>query len=270
MIELARSVRARARLATSSSRTLPHFLIIGAQKAGTSSLFKLLIQHSLVSRSYRKELQYFTKHFALGERWYRSQFPLRAQLGPRGITGEATPYYLFHPFAAERAWQTVPAAKLIILLRDPVTRAVSHYFHEVRHGYETLSIEDALASESERLANVDREMQETGGISEAHQHFAYQARGIYVDQLARWYERYNPTRILVLRSEDFFEDPSAVTQQAQAFLDLPLEPPKDVSPKNEGIYGSRVTPTVTEALVRFYRPHNQRLYEFLGRDMAWQ
>jgi hypothetical protein len=269
MMKLIRSVRSRVRLATSSYRALPDFLIIGAQKAGTSSLFKLLIQHPLITRSYRKELQYFTNHFALGLPWYRSQFPLKVELGQKRITGEATPYYLFHPLAPERAWQTVPEAKLIVLLRDPVTRAISHYFHAVRHGYESLSIEDALVAESERLVNSDASIKE-GGASEAHQHFSYQARGIYVDQLERWFEYYDPSRTLVVKSEDFFADPSAVTQQAQEFLGLPAKAPSDVSPKNKGVYRSRVAPAVMERLARFYRPHNQRLYELLGRDMEWQ
>src|SRR5215470_750369 len=137
-----RSARFAARRATASARALPDFLIIGAQKAGTTSLYAYLTAHRDVRPAGRKEVHYFDLGFTagaeLGEGWYRSMFPLRARLALDGRrtgrpvrTGEASPYYLFHPAAPQRAAALVPEARLLVLVRDPVERAWSHYRHEV-------------------------------------------------------------------------------------------------------------------------------------------
>src|SRR5947209_1159841 len=153
------SARDQWNLRSADRRALPDFLIIGAQKAGTTSLYRYLAAHPDIVASTRKEVHFFDINFWRGEWWYRSLFPLRRRLQRRpplrnrpAITGEASPYYLFHPFAPERAAQLLPDAKLIVLLRDPVERAWSHYRHEVANGRETMTFPDALAAEPARLA----------------------------------------------------------------------------------------------------------------------
>ncbi len=104
---------------------LPDFVIIGAHKGGTTSLYHLLTQHPHVERAPVKELHFFNrpKRFDKGIEWYRQCFPQpRWKDGRRTITGEATPYYLFHPHAAERMAEAIPQARLIALLRNPVDR----------------------------------------------------------------------------------------------------------------------------------------------------
>src|SRR6187551_3563074 len=133
--------------ATSRWRPLPDFLVIGAQKAGTTALYAYLRWHPGIAGPSWKEVCFFDRHWWRGEAWYRGQFPLRA--GER-LVGEASPSYLFHPLAPERARSLVPGAKLVALLRDPVDRAYSQYQHEVALGREPLSFEDALAAEEER------------------------------------------------------------------------------------------------------------------------
>src|SRR5690606_1960153 len=103
------------------------------------------------------------------------------------ITGEASPCYLFHPCAAQRARATVPNAKIIMLLRDPVNRAYSHYHHEVRLGYETLSFEEAIAQEAKRLCGEKDKMLADGSYTGyRYMHYSYQARGVYIDQVKTW------------------------------------------------------------------------------------
>ncbi len=122
---------------TSGSRRLPDFIILGAQRAGTSSLYYYLSQHPQILPAVRKELHFFDDHYRRGLGWYRSQFPTR---GARGtITGEATPYYLSHPHAPARIQRLLPQARLIVLLRNPVERAISHYFFEVSHQREVVA-----------------------------------------------------------------------------------------------------------------------------------
>src|SRR6266480_7948081 len=136
--------------ATASLRPLPDFLILGAQKAGTTALYAYLRQHPEITGPSWKEVSFFDRHYARGEAWYRGNFP--NSLRARGkLVGEASPSYLFHPLAPERVAGLVPEAKLIALVRNPVDRAYSHYQHEVALGREPLSFEDAVAAEYERL-----------------------------------------------------------------------------------------------------------------------
>ena len=118
---------------TAPFRALPDFLIVGAQKGGTSSLYAYLAQHPSVLPSFRKEVKFFDCNYFCGHTWYRAHFPLRYKLS-RGnrITGEGTPNYLFHPTALQRLALTLIDVKIIILLRNPADRAYSHYQHQKR------------------------------------------------------------------------------------------------------------------------------------------
>ena len=119
---------------------LPGFLIIGAQKSGTTTLFAMLGTHPQLTRPTDKEVHYFSLHYERGEAWYRRHFKGE-------IAFEASPYYIFHPAAPERIRATIPNAKLIAILRDPVQRSISHYFHSVLKGHETLPMLEALHAE---------------------------------------------------------------------------------------------------------------------------
>jgi hypothetical protein len=131
---------------------LPDFVIIGAHKCGTTSLYHSLTRHPHVEGAATKELEFFNRHFDKGIEWYRRCFPRpRWKDGRRSITGEATPYYLFHPHAAKRMAEVVPRARMIVLLRNPVDRAYSHYHHRTRLGRETRSFEEAIEAETTRL-----------------------------------------------------------------------------------------------------------------------
>jgi Sulfotransferase domain len=135
--------------------SLPDFLILGTENGGTTTLHWTLCQHPHVEPATKKEVHFFDSHrwFEKGIGWYRSRFPAPAWGdGRRVITGEASPYYLLHPFAPHRASITVPDAKLIALLRNPVDRAYSAYKHRVLTGRESLSFEEALDAEEERTS----------------------------------------------------------------------------------------------------------------------
>ena len=138
-------LRRRARLATASARRLPDFLVIGAQRAGSTSLFAQLCEHPGVAAPSHKEIHYFDLQSFRGLRWYRSHFPPAGRSRGR-ITGEASPYYLFHPAVPARVAEALPDVRLVALLRDPVARAYSQYQLSVRDGHETLGFEEALAS----------------------------------------------------------------------------------------------------------------------------
>ena len=140
------------RYLTSPCRCLPDFIIIGAQKSGTTSLYDLISKHPGVMPPRHKELHYFsTSKYGWGTRWYRLNFPtklekriLKKKLHHQVITGEATPNYILHPNTKKRIKNLIPKAKIIVILRNPVDRAYSHYNHNVRRKLENLSFEEAI------------------------------------------------------------------------------------------------------------------------------
>ena len=196
---------------------LPDALIIGAMKCGTTSLFNYLSQHPLVSGAKAKEVHYFDQRFHQGPNWYRGQF--RRVAGQ--ITIEATPYYLFHPSVPERAAALVPGAKLIVVMREPVARAYSHYHHMRSDHRETLSFEDAIAAEADRLGDAEEALA-SGRVrwNFAHGYHAYFARGLYARQIERWLQHYPADRFLFLRSEDMYAAPQKTFERVCNFLGI--------------------------------------------------
>lgn len=258
------------RLLTSPLRPLPDFVIIGAQKCGTTFLHRILGWHPSVEPASAKELHYFDLNPGKGINWYRAHFPLSSPGRKREfITGEASPYYLFHPHAAARMVRTIPNVRLILLLRDPVDRAYSHYQHRVRKGIETLGFEEALEAEERRLdGELEKMMEDKLYNSYNHQHFSYLSRGIYVDQIKEWSSRFGSERMLVLKSEDLFDYPSHTLRRVLEFLGLPGWKPKDFRIRTEERY-EPLNNTTRVRLTEYFEPHNQRLYEYLREDFGW-
>ena len=250
---------------------LPAFLIIGAQKAGTTSLASYLAAHpSVVSPSF-KEVHFFDLNYPRGAKWYRSHFPVGARRRLRSLlrgrhlhATDATPYYMLHPRAAFRASHLIPRARIIVLLRDPVDRAYSHYHHEVRLGKESLTFEDALAAEPSRIAGEVRRL-EAEPLYEGfnYQHFTYLERGIYSDQIRRWLNYFRPDQFLVLSSEQFFEDPAGEYRKVLKFLSLPSWDLPAYPAEHVGTYPP-MPAAIRDRLVMYYTPHNHALRQYLN------
>jgi Sulfotransferase domain len=262
---------------TAGLRLLPDYLIIGAQRAGTTSLHRYLVQHPGVRTMLRtKGVHFFDTAYGRGMSWYASRFPTRLTAwwvarrhGVELRTGEASPYYLFHPLVPGRVAEHLPRVKLIALLRDPVGRAYSHYQHEVARGFETLSFEEAIEAEPVRLAGeTERMLADPGYHSFAHQHHSYLARGCYAEQLARWRAHFDDRQLLVLSSERFFAEPGPTFRRVLDFLELPAFTPDAFEKHNAHDY-RRMGAEVHARLVDHYREPNARLYESLGDDFGW-
>jgi hypothetical protein len=272
----------RFAVATSSRRTLPDFLIIGTKRGGTTSLFNALAEHPSVAPLFPaaqqiKGVHFFDQHFDRGVDWYRSHFPTVARrlreerrLGGPYLAGEGSPYSLYHPLAAERAARVVPDARFIVQLRDPVDRAYSHYRERVRHGAEPLSFEDALDAEPERLAGEEeRIVREAPGYqSFGHENWSYFAQGSYAAQLERWFASFPRESLLVLRSEDLFEDFEGVYRKVLQFLGLPPDGKRSFRRFNYHP-GAGMSAVTRDRLRTSYREHNERLRALLDRDFGW-
>jgi Sulfotransferase domain len=262
--------------ATSPLRPLPDFLILGAQKAGTTALYAYLRWHPEITGPSFKEVSFFDRHYARGERWYRAHLPAR----PRGLVarqrrgrwpavGEASPSYLFHPLAPERVAALLPRARLIAVLRDPADRAFSHYQHEVALGREPLSFEDALAAEDERMqGEVEHMALDPSYFSEAWWNYTYVTRGRYAEQLERWFAVFPREQLLVLFSDDLLRQPGETYARALAFLgvggyELSSYPRIFSRDYNEMSAATR------SHLDGVFADPNAKLAELLGRELPW-
>ena len=258
--------RLELQLRLRDERALPDAMIIGAMKSGTSSLHYYLTQHPAVIAPLRKEVHYFDLHYDQGERWYRANF---GKAGQAGLNLDSSPYYLFHPLAPQRAHALVPEAKLIVLLRDPVRRAYSHYWHQRDKKRERLSFEDAVAAEPERVGD-DEQRLARGEIeqSHAHQHYTYLARGRYAEQLERWLRFYPRERLLVLQFEDLGRAPMVTLHRTLEYLGLPPLGRVKLEPRNARKYPP-IKPATAERLREYFAPHNAALEALLGEPVRW-
>lgn len=253
---------------------LPTFLIVGAQKAGTTTLFHYLSQHPQVQAPVRKEIHYFDgglnpryDNYSKGPSWYRAHFPVEPSSTSGLHTFEASPSYLFNPLAPARIHRLIPSVKIVVLLRDPVERAISHYFHEVRKGRESLDIQSALQIEESRLADAvaQRNFKATDYITKS-----YKNRGHYAEQLGRYLGLFTSSQILVLDSERLFSQPEAILRETVSFLELTADfRTVDLQPKNIGDNRGTVSDEIYEQLASYFRPHNENLAKLTGRRFSW-
>lgn len=251
--------------ATASVRPLPNFLILGAQKAGTTALYAYLRWHPQVTGPSFKEVSFFDRHYARGERWYRAHFPARR----RPAIGEASPSYLLHPLAPERVAALLPDARLIVLLRNPIDRAFSHYQHEVALGREPLSFEDAVAAEDERLrGEVERMLADPAYFSHAWWNYTYVARGRYAEQIERWYAAFPRERLLVLFTEELAGEPGATYRRVLEFLGIGAHELRLYPRIFEREY-EPMRPETRAQLERTFADANRRLEALLGSALPW-
>ena len=262
--------------ATSPLRMRPDFLIVGAQRCGTTSMFKTLVQHPQVARPYlRKGVHFFDKRFDQGLDWYRGHFPVVAssrlrRLGTRPLTGESSPYYMFHPLAGERIARSLPGVKLVVLLRDPVERAYSGHSHELARGFETEPFERAIALEPERLAGErERMLAEPGYESWSWQHHAYVTRGQYVEQLRALEQLVGRDRLHVVDSQEFFTRPADVFPQVLRFLGLP-DSPGTVYEQHNARSRSPMPAELRSRLEEHFAPYDEQLAAWWGRTPSWR
>lgn len=248
---------------------LPGFLIIGAQRCGTTSMYRTLSQHPEIRKAVlHKGVHYFDLNYDHSLRWYRAHFPLRTSSA--ALTFESSPYYLFHPLAAERIARDLPEVKLLVLVRDPVERAYSAHAHELARGFETLAFAEAIEREPERLrGEAERMTADPGYLSFSHQHHAYLARGRYAEQLSRLEKLFGPDRMHVVDSGDFFTEPEPAYDGVLGFLGLrhagyPVFERHNARPR------SAMPAPLRDRLDDYFRPFDEQLGRWLARTPSWR
>lgn len=270
-------VRRTVLRAVPGARMTPDFLIIGTKRGGSTSLFDYLIQHPDVLPPYvAKGSRYFDVHHDRGPRWFRSHFPRTAaarahqrRTGHPPVTGEASPYIVFHPLSAGWIASELPDARLVVALRDPVERAWSHHRYEVARGTEPLDISAALDAEPARLAGeVERLVRDPSYRSTPHRNWSYLARGRYAEQLRHLWAFVPREQVLVLASEHLFADPEGAMNRVASFLDLRPYRLLDSSPSKANTAAGMPAP-VRRRLTEYYAGPNEDLFALLGERYPW-
>ena len=260
--------------------TRPNFMIIGAAKAGTTSLYHYLRQHPQIYMTPTKETNYFAlvghplDYAGPGDQDYITRFSVTtpegyaAQFagvqGERAI-GEASPLYLYDAQTPGRLKAAVPDVRLVAVLREPVTRAYSAFSHLVRDGREpAASFAEALALEDERIA--------AGWEHIWH----YTRMGRYAEQLRRYQALFAPEQLRVYLHDDLLRRPDWVMQDLLNFLEVdPSALPDQSVRHNVSALGlphlPPLLPEVQERLEALFAPEREALAKLLGRDLRdWE
>jgi hypothetical protein len=272
---------------TSGLRPLPEFLLIGTKRGGSTTLWKYLSAHPgivplfpsarwLPAQYDMKGVHYFDTKFGRSAAWYRGHFRtawarerLARRRGGPVVAGEASPYYLFHPCAPERVASVAPDARLLVVLRDPVQRAWSHYKEQVQKGAETLSFGAALDAETGRLQGAEALLRRDRRATHfAHEHHGYVRQGHYADVLPGWLQHFGRERLHILVSEELFADPQGEMDRAWAFLGLESVALLAGAPWNTIAAGPLPAPEQDLLRAHFEEP-NARLAALLGRPLPW-
>lgn len=252
-------------LFSSSKRKLPDFLIIGTQKGGTTSMFEYINEHPEIQMARRKEIYFYTKYYHLGMSYYRSFFPKK---NVKKLTGEATPYYFFHPLAPARIKKTLPNVKIILLLRDPILRAYSHY-NMTKEMHPSHSFDEAINYVEQKHLNGGKKLViKPFDYNIEPAEFNYISGGLYFKQLANWLKYFQLKDMLILKSEDLFENPKKELKKVYDYLGLSEIYPQDISPKNAREY-SGLSKEDYDRYKLYFTEDQKKLHELLGDHFQW-
>jgi hypothetical protein len=194
----------------------PNFFLVGAAKAGTTSIYAYLSQHPQVFFPAIKEPHFFTQVRPAPDQQYlieavskrSSYLRLYARAGGHRVIGDASPSYLWHPQVPQRIRAEVPEAKIALVLRDPVERAYSHYLMDYREGAQSRPFYQALLND---MARPDKGW----GVS-----YLYYELGLYAEQVQRYLDMFKPERVKILMFDQFRRDPQLVLHELADFLRL--------------------------------------------------
>ena len=256
-------------------RVLPDFLIIGVPRAGTTSLYNYMINHPSIKPPLWKEIGFFNEHYTKDITWYKSHFPsvllkyyIEKLKKKKFLTGEASPDYLFHPLAPRRIFEMIPKVKMIILLRNPIDRAWSHYWQSIRKNRETLSFEEAIRKQMKVEQETNREK-----VSQKNNYGAnlnqYISTGIYPPRIKKYMEIFPKEQFLIIKSEDLYDNPQSVLNRISEFLDIPKWNKNNYNKYQYNSDQPKMEKDLRKQLLEFYQPYNERLNKFLGVNFSW-
>jgi hypothetical protein len=272
------SVRGLAGRNPGRGHLLPDFVIIGAAKAGTTSLYHWLSRHPYVAPASTKEVHYFDYNYFRGEDWYRRHFVRQgdrdrfaAEHGRPFLTGEASPSYMSHFWAPQRLARLLPDVRMLVTLRDPVDRAHSQFQMSRREQEEPLeSFADAAAAEEERLVpERARAFADQRYNSWPIGCWSYLMRSRYAEQIERWFTFFPREQFHFVTLDELSQQPQRALDDIHEFLGLPPHAYSELQPRHGAAYDA-LDPETRARLNDYFRPHNEHLYELVGIDFGWE
>ncbi len=242
----------------SAIRKAPDFLIIGGFKCATTSLYQYLNHHPQILPSLEKELDFFDLEYEQGLSWYQAQLPPIPQTSVFRA-GEATPNYLYCPQAPQRVLDAFPDIKLIVILRDPIDRAVSHFHFVPQNGQKKRAIEEVFSTEMKRL----EEAISSGSLSLRHlNQNRYLGHSLYLYPLQIWLSYFPMKNVKIVQQEALAFQPSAVLNSIFSFLELPAHELKEYQRHKLGCY-SPISQELRSSLETFFHPHREKIEKLL-------
>ena len=253
-------------LAGLEAKWAPDYMIIGAQKSGTTAVFDYINQHP---KSVNKvdEIHFFDDNYNKGIEWYWKQFAQKPD--PFYVVGDKSPYYMFHPLVPRRIYKEYPNMKFIVVLRNPVDRAYSQYWMNRRLGVEKRSFEEAIEEEPSLLAGEEDKFYKSPNYkSQTYRRCSYLTRGYYAEQLIRWFTYFPEEQFLIITNDELIDDPQKTMNKVFSFLGMYHYNIKNANDQKFSKY-----PPMKEKTRKFLKHHfksyNEDLEKMLNRKFPW-
>jgi len=251
----------------------PDFMIIGAEKSGTTSLYQYLRRHPNVLSSVEKEIDFFDMEYEQGIDWYLAHFPPVPESTPAQsqtwLTGETSANYLYSDAAPQRVFEHFPHIKLAVILRNPIDRTVSRYSMMVRNGAEPRSLETVVKEEIALIQRASARFEDGQTIPySVLNRCRHVGNSLYYYHLKRWLTCFSKEQLFVLQSENLFEQPAQTLSHLYSKFGLSAHTIQDYPKHNSGSY-SPAESAVRQTLSDFFAPHTRKLEALLGRTFDW-
>lgn len=250
-----------------STQGKPNFLVIGYMKCGTTALYDYIVKHPKIIHCREKEIKFFSNDslYNLGIQWYLSNFPPIPE-NSGYMTGEASPNYVMGGLrTAQRVFDAFPDMKLIVILRNPIKRALSHYYFALKRGAKYRTFEEVISIDIKRF---EKKIKKVDNITNMDLFSGAVLSGLYVYPLKQWMQIFPREQFLILKNEDLAKDTSATMNKVFEFLGVSTSIKGRYPRKNSGSYDP-MTQEQYNRLLEFYKPHNQKLEDFLDMQFDW-
>lgn len=271
-----RNLRSDLRLITSPFRVLPDFIIPGEAKCGTTSIYRYMCQNPDIYPADVKEPNNFIHH-PQSAMFCKCHYPLiftrifheNVRRG-KFLTGEASAEYLSKHKTPAAIAGILPDVKIVILMRNPVTRAYSDYQMLKKYGVISEEFDEIAEKTMAWIADSDMDELVESSLQVEHSVIRYVYRGIYVNSVKRWLDNFPRENIMFIKSEEFFENPQNILDDVYGFLGARGMKHPEFQVKKMGEYDTAISPDLAAKMAGFYKPYNEKLYELTGRDFGWE
>jgi len=259
---------------TGSIRVLPDFLVIGAKRCGTTSLFYHLPEHPCISKSPHDNMGFFNDNFHLGVNWYKSFFPtiftrnkIKSEFG-NFLAFDVTTTYMEEESTANNVYQIKPNMKIIVILRNPVDRAYSQYHLNLREKAEKRSFEDAMEENMNELNKESHERYEIKPKFSVEEN-NYLKKSLYAQQLRHWLNIFPMESMLILSTEEFESKQQVIYNKIFEFLNISQFEVKNTEKMEKGSYPQMKSET-RSLLLDYFRSHNNELFKLINKKFDWE